>query len=237
MLKQGFASLIALVLSCAVPSSCHGSSQQSHTHDNLELAKSLFGPEVQAHPRLYELSRDYVLKLRLDKAGDVVSIIVMPKYYFEETRPEWREPEYAVGMTNEEYERTFSKVSTMKTTGPLMVRGTSGIVTNSKLWLLDQYQQAFVQRIVSRTAAEPRPGTPDMVHSFSVYFTHRIEGKVQNKTSVNQLGIQEQFKLEIKGCWYLTTKKEFDKARIGNRALLYAAGPIKDTREECKSDD
>lgn len=234
MQNQRFASLFALALSWVLPGLCHGSNQQLPSQDRLELARSLFGREVA--PRLFELSRDYVLKLRLDKAGDVISMLVVPKYYFEQAHSEWTEPESPVGMTNEESEKVLWKINTFKSLGSLMTKATGGFVTNSKLGLMDRYQNAFVERRINRAVAKSEPITPDMTHSIYVYFLRRIEGKIQDKTAINQPWMQEQLELKIRGCWYLTTKEEFNRFRIGDRALAHVAGPINDPREECRSD-
>jgi hypothetical protein len=220
-------SILILSLSSIVIS--YPLNQSSQLQRNIELAESLFGPEVKGQPHLFELNNDYVLNLQFTKAGDIIAVLVTPKYYLEESKPEWQEPDHAVSLTNREYQEIFSKLERLRELGPLVSKETTGVVTNSRLWLLDQYQQAFVQRVLYRSAQSTKD-TPDLVHAFSVYFIHSVEGVVEDKKLVQQIGINKQAKVKIEGCWYLTTQQEFDKAELGHRASLYVAGPLNDVR-------
>lgn len=203
--------------------------QSSQLQRNIQLAESLFGPEVKRHSHLFELSNDYVLKLQFTKAGDIGGVRVIPKYYLEESKPEWKEPDYPVSLSDKEYKEVFSKLERLQGLGSLVIAGNTGVVTNSRLWLLDQYQHAFVQRVLYRTARSTRD-TPDSIHSFSVYFIHTVEGVVEDKKLVQQIGMDKHAKVKIGEYWYLITQQEFNKAELGHHVSLYAAGPVDDAQ-------
>ena len=223
---------VALILAWLLPGVCHSQTQSGQLQITLKLAESFFGPEVRGHQHLFELNKDYVLKLQFGRGGEFIGVSVIPKYYLEEAEPQWSEPEYVVGMTGEEYKDLLTKVEKLRGIGPLLHKGSIGIVTNSKLWLLDRYQSAFVRRILNLTIQEPE-SAPESIHTFSVYFLRKVEGNVEDKQHINQPGMDEQWKLKIAGCWYLVPEQEFNKAESGNIASLYAAGPIENTGNEC----
>lgn len=217
--------LKAMIFNLAALGVGHALCPQSQVQEILRSAKRLFGDEVQGQPHLFELNQDYVLKLMFDDQGDISIAEITPKYFWEESKTEWKEPDRMVWLSDKDYREILSKVGNLKKLGALANKGTTGAVTNLKLWLLDQYEYAFVQRRVHRTA-DLAQSMPDLVHSFSVYFIHRVEGAVDDKQLVAQYGASEQPKLKISGRWYFTTKAEFDKAVIGKHASLNVAGPI-----------
>lgn len=195
------------------------------SQDALKAAEQLFGPSVQGHPCLFEINGEYALKIRVTKSGDVTRIEVSPKYFFQEQVPEWKEPDHVVGLANNDYLELLSKVARLKPVGRVISEGKIGAVTNSKLWLLDEYQNAFIQRRLNRTAKDI-PNTPDTMHSFSVYYFHGVEGLIEDKQTTDEFGSGYRYKIKIGGCLYLTSKSEFTKAKKGQRALINAAGPL-----------
>ncbi len=227
-------SVAALALTWLLAAVCHAQTRPGRLRGDHKPAGKLFGSQVRGHQDLFELNKDYVLKLQLGGGGEVVGVSAIPKYYLEETEPQWSEPEYVVGMTAGEYRDVLAKVGKLKSLGPLLHQGSVGVVTNSKLWLLDRYQSAFVQRILNRTARQTGD-TPDSIHAFSVYFLRRVEGSVEDKQPPKQIGTDKQWRLKIDGCWYLVPEQEFNKAEPGRRASLYAAGPLKGAGGECPS--
>lgn len=203
--------------------------------DNLKLAERLFGPPVQGHPCLFEINRDHALRIDVDKSGGVTNLEILPKYFLQNLMPEWKEPDHTVGLSNKEYLDLFSKVVELKPVGKVVSQGKVGVVANSRLWLLDEYQNAFIQRRLNRTSQDTA-NTPDTINSFSIYYIRGIEGLVDEKQAVDEFGTGQRFKIKVNGCWYLTTKLEFDKARKGDRALVHAAGPLDDAQSECSTE-
>jgi hypothetical protein len=191
----------------------------------LQLTRNEFGREVQKQPLLFEVNKDYLLELQLDRRGEIRKIEVAPRYFWQESNPEWREPGYKVGFLEKEYQETLAKVEQIKRIGSLVDKGTVGVVTNSKLWLTDQYEQAFIVRRID-SIAEPEQDSSELVHSFSIYFIRQIQGEVEDKHVANLSDGNKRLRLKIKGHWYLTIPEEFAKAAIGKRTLLYVAGPI-----------
>jgi hypothetical protein len=190
----------------------------------LQIAKRLFGDEVQKQLHLFEVNRDYAVNLKTDARCEVASLEIAPKYFWEESVVRWKEPDHSVGLSEKEYQSILEKAGKIRAIGSLLDKGAVGVVTNSKLWLTDQYEHAFVVRRI-HSAADPVRSSPELVHSFSVYFIRRIEGVVGDKL-ITEFGGGKGSKVKVDGKWYLTALPEFNKARPGHRAVLAAAGPI-----------
>jgi hypothetical protein len=225
--------LMVLSLTLLLPSIGYALCQSAWLRWNLKLARNLFGPEIRDEPHLFELNKDYVLKIQFDKVSEISGISIIPKYYLQEIEPEWNEPDYIVEMNDDEYREILSKAEKLKSLGSLVRSGSVGIVTGSRLGLLDEYQSAFVRRFVIPTSQD-LDGKIDQFHAAYIYFLRRIKGIAKEKRFINQVGMDKQWKLKINDCWYLVTEQEFDKTRLGKRDAFYAAGPLEsDSDDEC----
>jgi hypothetical protein len=191
---------------------------------HLQVARRLFGDEVQTQLHLFEVNKDYAVNLKTDVRCEVASLEIAPKYFWQESVPQWKEPDHLVGLPEKEYQSALEKAGKIRAIGSLLDKGAAGVVTNSKLWLTDQYEYAFVVRRIHSTA-DPVRSSPELVHSFSVYFIRRIEGVVEDKL-MTELDGGKRSKVKIDGKWYLTALAEFNKARLGQRAVLAVAGPL-----------
>ena len=197
---------------------------QYQCSQRLQIAKRLFGDEVQKQLHLFEVSENYALSLKTDVRCEVASLEIAPKYFWKDSIPQWTEPDHLAGLPEKEYQSVLEKAGKIKAIGSLLDKGSIGVVTNSKLWLTDQYEHAFVVRRI-HSAADRVQGSPELIHSFSVYFIRRVEGNVEDKL-ITELGNFKRPKVKVDGKWYLTTLAEFNKARLGRRAVLAVAGPI-----------
>lgn len=198
------------------------------TQQSIKSVERLFGQPLREHPYLFEINEEFVLKVDLDKSSEISNMEVLPKYFFESLNPEWKEPDHTVGLSNTDYVNLLSRLAQLKPFGAVISQGKVGAVTNSKLWLLDEYQNAFIQRRLNRTA-EDTANSPETMNSFSIYYVRNVEGVVDDKRTTDEFGTAQRFRVKISGCSYLTSKQEFAKAKKGERAVISAAGPLDDT--------
>jgi hypothetical protein len=168
------------------------------------------------------VNNDYALQLQLTKNCEMVKIEVSPKYFWEGVNPLWKDTGNLAGLSQNEHERILAKIGQVKRIGTLAYKGTSGTVTNSKLWLWDRYEDAFVERGMLSSSGNQT----SLIHSFSVYYLRKLEGKIENRDSKTLSTANQYGKVRIKGRWYLTTVGEFKKAKIGMRGRFRVAGPI-----------
>jgi hypothetical protein len=221
-MRSSFAVLMMMAF-CAV--GIEGSMPQ-RSRDCLESTRRLFGPEVHSSSHLFEVNKDYALELQLGQGCEITKIKVAPKYFWERFNHISKEPSYSVELSEKDYQDVLRKAEELRRLGPLIRKGTSGSVTNSKLWLLDQYERAFVERGVLSWSADQGSSSYGRVHVISIYFLHAMQGKIQDKAYDALLDGSKLPKVKIHGRWYLTTDRDFEKARVGQPASLMAAGPI-----------
>jgi hypothetical protein len=192
-------------------------------HDNNQKQQTaVVSGLTYSAPQIFELNKDYILQTAFDRFGQITQTIVVPKYYAEECEPSWTEPDYVVGLTEKESREVLARVNEPNNLGSLVSLGKAGIVTNSKLWLVDRYQSAFVQRVLNY-AEDPAANT---IHALSVFFIRDVSGTVEDKQLVDQFAMDKQFKLKIDGSWYFATETGFQSARVGSHTVVQAAGPI-----------
>ena len=187
----------------------------------LVLDSLVAGPE----PRLIEVGTDYVLKVAFDNLGQVSNAIIVPKYYGEACEPAWTEPNYRVRLNQEESTSALSKVNKFRDFGQLVSEGKVGDATNAKVWLLDQYQSAFVRRLVNVTLGDTSP-SGNSTQSLAIHFIRPVAGEIKDKKAIDRVGIDKEYRVNIDDYWYLTTKSEFERSEIGASTLINAGGPI-----------
>jgi hypothetical protein len=134
------ACLAALV--CASPTYGKVSEKESI----LQICNQLFGAPLDTKQNLFEINPFYVLQVKFDNRGGLRQLAVEPKYFFEESHPEWEEPDNFTNLTKAEYENLLARLDSVKSKGALM-KPASGIsvVTNMTAWHKAVYQYAVLE--------------------------------------------------------------------------------------------
>jgi len=119
------------------------SAKASEKDDVLRACSQLFGKSVDEKLNLFEDNRSYVLRATFDKRDKLEQLAVEPKYYFEETHPDWKEPDDFTYLSKVEYENLLAQLDAIKPKGAL-IKPASGIsvVTNMTAWHKEVYQNA-----------------------------------------------------------------------------------------------
>lgn len=172
----------------------------------------------------YEVNSDYFLLAEFQKNCDLFKIDVSPKYFWEYLNPDWKEPEYRVGLLDDQYSQLLARIDQIKALGALIRKGQAGEVTNATLWLRDSYTKAYVERRLRDVLGEH--DEPMKVTSFTIYFIRSVGGKVSDKRLSGGSTPERRARLKIDGRWYWVDEAEYRKAVIGARGVFRAAGPV-----------
>lgn len=172
----------------------------------------------------YEVNRDYVLQAQFQKNCELSRVDVSPRYFWDYLNPKWREPGYLVSLSEDQFREILAKMDQIASLGPLAYEGKIGTVTNATLWLVDKYQNAFLERRLHLIVGQGED--ENKVSSFSIYFVRSIEGKVLDKKRVTLPSTDRRSQLKLDGKWYLVDEKEYESAVIGKRKAFRAAGPV-----------
>jgi hypothetical protein len=140
----------------------------------LPNVESRLGKPATNEAPIYSLSATYAIELEFDKACQIISIEIAPKYFWETKIPEWVEPRSAPELNLSEYEEFLAKASQLRTIGTLIRKGDSkiSVVTNSKQYAWDEYEHVFIKRVMHCCDDKS-------VFSAYLYFRQRVEGKIE----------------------------------------------------------
>src|SRR6201986_649837 len=115
--------------------------------DYLDHVQRGFCKPSYLSPPLFALSKDYALRLRVNRKFEIMRIDVLPKYEFEEVVPSWKETDYEVGMSEKQFDEILARIGEVTRLGHLISRGFDYVVMNSKVVPIDEYEQGFVRRV------------------------------------------------------------------------------------------
>ena len=172
----------------------------------------------------YEVNSDYFLRAEFQKNCDLFKIEVSPKYFWEYLNADWKEPEYRVGLLDDQYAQLLSKIDQIKPLGSLIYIGQAGYVTNSTLWLRDRYTKVYIERGIRDVLGEH--DNPSRVTSLAIYFIRSVRGKVSDKKLDGVSTAERQARLKIAGRWYWVDEAQYRKAVVGQQGVFRAAGPV-----------
>ena len=112
--------------------------------EKILLASSqMFGKAVDEKQNLFEVNRFYALRVEFNKGGKLSLFAVEPKYYFEESRPEWKEPVDFELLSAVQYKNLLTQLEQIKSKGRLVTTASAiSAVTNMTAWYTEIYENA-----------------------------------------------------------------------------------------------
>jgi hypothetical protein len=145
MMKLGKAVLVLLFTglvfqSLASPESPCVPKSFSQDRDKLRREFSL----VDSKQDLFTAGSDYVIQPTYEARGRIIEIRVVPKYFFNQTHPQWTEPISPVVMPLAAYQVLLQQIADIKPLGNLIKQGQAGIMLNLRTTFRDQYEKGIV---------------------------------------------------------------------------------------------
>lgn len=171
---------------------------------------------LDAKDTLYAFNSDFVLQPAFDSTGRLTAVRVVPKYFFEDAHPEWKEPEVMPVIRTTEYRNALERLARIAPIGVLVARGDVGITTNLRTRLWDRHADAMIERTMAPLTGNN--GT-ESVASFVVLYFRPVSGIVEAK----ERSLPDNYILRIDGTNYWTDKDTFDTAVVGNRVTIRGA--------------
>lgn len=114
-------------LACAPPARARDADKESV----LRTCERLFGAPVDEKQNFFEVNQFYVLRVKFDEGGRLEQLAVEPKYFFEESRPEWEYPSDFRDLSQGEYESLLERLDGVRPKGALRKADAGGgVVTN-----------------------------------------------------------------------------------------------------------
>lgn len=139
-------SRIISLITCLAVCSVSAYPKPSEKTKVFEACKALYGSPADETQNLFLVNQFYVLRLRFDRRGKLKELAVEPKYFFEETHPEWAEPDNFAFLTKQEYEVLLTQLDSIKPKGVLMKPAFPGsVVTNMTSYHREVHLHAVLQ--------------------------------------------------------------------------------------------
>lgn len=211
--------LVALAL-CLVAAAAQA--RASEKESVLRACEREFGAALDERENLFEVNASFVLQAKFDARGALDLMSVTPKYFFEETHPEWTQPHHWPLLDRSEFAAVLARIDSVRQRGRwLWSSGDTFAVTNSTHYFLDEYEHAFVER----------GDYVDLgVRFVYVYFAHEIAGVVERKYrcggSFNGHPADVLLHVTVGECGYFVGRRTFARLRVGRRARFRAVGPM-----------
>jgi hypothetical protein len=120
-----------------------GTREKQHV---LQLCVREFGSAVDTKQNLFSVNDAFVLQLTFNRKNLLRELTVKPKYFFNETHPEWEEPPSFPLLKVADFKTLLRRVDTLKAKGRL-VKPSNGlsVITNSTAYYQDLYRRALVK--------------------------------------------------------------------------------------------
>ena len=134
-----------ILIACLAISFCIASieAEPYQKEKTLLNCKQLFGEPVDEKQKLFGINQFYVLHMKFDRHNNLEEFAVEPKYYYEESHPEWKEPDTFEYLSKNEYEKLLVQIDTIKPKGAIIKPApTVSYVTNQTAWHTEIYKNA-----------------------------------------------------------------------------------------------
>jgi hypothetical protein len=191
-------------------------------------ASELFGKRECPRAFVYSMFESYCLILQRSPAMDITAFHITPcSEALQEDTEAVKEPQ----LSPDEFRHLLATVDSVVPIGDLVRIGDIGAVTNLQLHLVDVYENAVVERVISEeaTASTIDDAGSLAVRSATVFPMRTIFGRL-NECRHYQYDdpAGRLFRVEIEGAWYwhLAAQDEDLQKAIGQLAFMKVAGPI-----------
>jgi hypothetical protein len=220
--------LVALALCLAAAAQARASEKESV----LRACEREFGAALDAKQNLFEVNDSFVLQAKFDARGSLDVLSVMPKYFFEETHPEWTEPHHWPLLDRSEFAAVLARIDSVRPRGRWVKSVADPFVTNMTFYHTEEYENAVVRH------GDYGVDFKD-VRFVRVYFMHAVAGVVarMHRCRVGfPFDLSHRFHhVTVAGCGYFVGRATFARLRVGRSARFRAAGPTRGcgVRSEC----
>lgn len=175
--------------------------QPTEKSRTIKQCEALFGEAIDSKLLLFEVNRDFVLKV--DFTGDgLEKLSVVPKYWFSEEHPKWVEPDHGPWLEMKDYRILVAMLEKVRPKGMMTSAGQIGLCSKY-CWYKDYYADAFFEY-----STIGRDADIGGVGSFFVSFFQPVRGKIVEKTTSNLRKVPRKDKHKI--IYTVTISREGD---------------------------
>ena len=131
-------------LSAGGPSAVQG--RISEKANVLRICADLYGPPADDKLHIFAINQFYVLSVTFDQRDKLRELAVEPRYFFEDTHPDWAEPDNFTFLSKVQYEELLVRLDAIKPKGALVTPSSaSSAVTNMTAHHKATYRRAVLE--------------------------------------------------------------------------------------------
>lgn len=137
-----------------------------------QLCTQLFGPMIDRRMGLYAVNAFYVFSSNFDRHGNVISVRVEPKYFYDWVHVDWEERDDFRYLTSSDYERLLTHIDRIKSKGTLVERASpTSEIQNFTAWRRETYSNGVLRwgEVADSNGAQK----PTLVRWFEIIFVKR----------------------------------------------------------------
>ena len=183
----------------------------------LQACSAVFGTSIDKNEDLFEVNSSFVLQPGFDSANNLFKLSVFPKYWLEETHPQWTQPDRWPLFSVAEYENLLSRLNTLSPTGGLLEASKGSVVTNMTEYFLDKYERAYVLRGSYADIG---------VRFVEFYPVHELKGNVRKKQHLKNV-LSDDYRIAVGELNYFVRPADYRNIKLGRPQRLMVVGPIK----------
>lgn len=136
----------------------------------------------------FEINELFVLQAKFDKRELLTELAVKPKYFFNESHPEWEEPYHFPLLTWSEFKSLLARLETVKAKGRLTRKANAGsFITNSTGY----YKEGYVHGSLEWGEVGIRGETGYGIRFFTVRYL-----RAQPKSGLARSGVLERMTMD-----------------------------------------
>ena len=137
-----------------------------------QLCTQLFGPIIDRRMGLYAVNAFYVFSSTFDRHGNVISVRVEPKYFYDWVHIDWEERDDFRYLTSSDYERLLAQLDHIKPKGILIEPASpTPEIRNFTAWHRETYNDGVLSW--GEVADAERAQTPTLVRWLEIIFVKR----------------------------------------------------------------
>jgi hypothetical protein len=147
-MNTGETKIVLVLLVCLASLCCLSPAYASlpEKEATLQSCARLFGPTIDERRNLFEVNQAFILQAKFNKQGQLEEFAVEPKYFFNETHPEWKEPSSFPSLSQSEFRDLVVKLENVKPKGKMIKpRNDISTVNNSTAYYQEMYKHAVLK--------------------------------------------------------------------------------------------
>lgn len=135
--------ILLILLGAAVPTGIAQATRKGEKKQILKLCEQQFGKPIDEKLNLFYANSFYVLEVSFDAQDDLEKLEVVPRYFFEDSHPDWEETDSFEYLSWVQYQNFLTRVDLITPRGKLIKPAPHfAAVTNLTAWYTSVYENA-----------------------------------------------------------------------------------------------